>query len=117
MGDKPEIHVSLLTPFVDEATRAVGQDAVDALLARHQLSRASLADRGAWVTLDTCAEFSRELRELVDDPTFLARAAKLSLSPRYLGLLRLRMAEMAPRFNKVGRFESELVGPTSVRIA
>ena len=121
-SDRAEIHAALLAPFAEEAAKVVSPDAMAAIFRKANVAPSALADKSAWVSLETLESFVRETQTAVDDPTFLSRASRLSFTEKYLGPLRTVLRaigspravyEQTPgiisRFNKVGGFQLESV--------
>jgi signal transduction histidine kinase len=121
-ADRAEIHAALLAPFAEEAAKVVSPDVMAEIFRKANVAPSALADKSAWVSLDTLESFVRETQTAVDDPTFLSRASRLSFTEKYLGPLRTVLRaigspravyEQTPgiisRFNKVGGFQLESV--------
>ncbi|MCU0672005.1 MAG: ATP-binding protein [Myxococcota bacterium] len=120
--DRAEIHAALLAPFAEEAAKVVSPAAMAEIFRKANVAPSALADKSAWVSLETLESFVRETQAAVDDPTFLSRASRLSFTEKYLGPLRTVLRaigspravyEQTPgiisRFNKVGDFQLESV--------
>jgi signal transduction histidine kinase len=117
---RPNLHAFGLRAFMDEARATIGTDKLASILQSYNVTASELEDPDAWLSLEFTEAFLDDLIKAAQDPQFLDRAARSSLSRKYLGplytLLRAlgdvsstyeRVAKATPRFNKTGVFVVE----------
>ncbi len=114
---RPEVHSFLLRPFLDDAARQLGAERLSGLVAGLGSDLDVLQQSDSWVSLDLLGTLLERLEAETGDPNMLARCGRVSLSSRYLGVLRplfrafgtpdfafSQVESSTARFNKVGRY-------------
>lgn len=84
---KTEIQAFPLRAFLDDARESIGEEALQAVLARHSVTAEQLIDRSAWVSLRFVEHLLKDLTAATGDVEFLERAMARSMRPKYMGPL------------------------------
>jgi len=125
-----EVQAFFLAPFLDELEAIAGTARADAVLEELGVDQNVLRDRTAWVSLRFCEAFFERLPQETHDPAIFERCGRLAVTDRYAGVARsllraigspllayrLVTESLTPRFNKVGEYALETLGPTSIRL-
>ncbi len=115
--------------MLEVAQRELGKPAVDELLASLGTTVAACQDANAWFSLEFAEALMQALVVRAGDPFVIDRGIKLSLSPRYLGILYplfrsfgtpaflyRQLTRLTPRLNKVCAWTAEFSEPQKARI-
>jgi signal transduction histidine kinase len=125
---RPELHASGFRAILEIATAELGADAVTKFLDSAGVTRAELSDPNAWFSLEFAEALSANISEQTGDPTWLDRAMRLCLTPKYLGMLYplfrsfgtpafayKQTVSIAQRLNKTATWELEELAAQSAR--
>ncbi len=123
----PELHAWVLRAVFEVFDEALGKQRVDATLEKFGVTREQLSDPEAWLFQEFVEAWFNELINAGGEPELFDRAARLALSPRYLGplyaLVRtlgstestyFRVAKTSPRYNKGATYTVEKKGAQHV---
>jgi signal transduction histidine kinase len=125
----PELHAFGFRAILEVAEGMLGVAQLNELIVELGLTRAELEDPTAWFSADFAEALIGRISEHGGDPSWLARAMRLGVSPRYLGPLYplvhafgtpgfayRQVAAQAGRFTKVVAFSIAEIRPGYARI-
>jgi len=126
---RPELHAYGLRAFLDVGRASMGDQAVDEILHRYGVTQETVQDPEGWVSLEFIEALIGDLVTRSGDPELVDRAARASISQKYLGPIYTfvrafgsvgstydQIAKSTPRFNKTGTYRIQHLGPGSVRL-
>ncbi len=123
---RPELHAYGMRAWLEVARESLGASRVAELLARYGVSEQVLNDPESWLSLEFVESWIDDIVTATGDPQIIDRAARLSLSRKYLGPLYTwvrafgtpsfaysHSAKSSGRHNKTGNYDIEFTAPTS----
>jgi signal transduction histidine kinase len=126
---KPEVVAYPFKATLDEAAALLGEAGLAGILSQYGVTRESLEDQLAWVSLEFVESFFTAVAEAAKEPKFAERAATRSMSARYIGpIYPLFVALGTPlftyqqlpkatrRLSKISRWEAVESRPGFVRL-
>ena len=84
---KAELHASGFRAMLEVATEQLGQPAVAEVVASLGARLEEFSDPNGWFSLEFAEALIAALGERCEDPTWLDRAMRLGVTPKYLGIL------------------------------
>lgn len=125
-----ELHAFGFRAILEVAREALGPAVIDQILASLGVNSTELEDPNAWFSAEFAEALIAEVTERTKDPTWLARAMRLGVSPRYLGTLYplvhafgspqfayRQIVKQSGRFNKITSWSLDSVGLRTARLS
>ena len=84
---RSELTIAPLRAFIDEARDALGDDALNTILAKYSLQQKDFLDATAWVSLEFVEALLQDVLDATRDPDYFRRSTIRGMTPKYLGAI------------------------------